>query len=275
MGGLQAYQITHISIDNIFTGIRLINNDSIVNYINFIVKVNKEQVDESIFKRVKYVKELQLYNIIHKKEFTIIIDTMDVSLFLNGLSLYFCSIPNLINVLVTSELQTESNALKENVNIGDIILASNINDKCYFLEGIGSISVLIKRKQTVLIFYKLKEQKCIVVDFEKYRDNQNNLKLGFTAEVVNLELFLKDTSTKIVYEEKDYAQLFEEAVKISQNQANNLFINCSNNKENLNFNVVNPFSTEDQEEIKNEMISKDINEVTVEEEKSIFKKNVN
>ena len=248
MGGLQAYQITHISIDNIFTGIRLINNDSIVNYINFIVKVNKEQVDESIFKRVKYVKELQLYNIIHKKEFTIIIDTMDVSLFLNGLSLYFCSIPNLINVLVTSELQTESNALKENVNIGDIILASNINDKCYFLEGIGSISVLIKRKQTVLIFYKLKEQKCIVVDFEKYRDNQNNLKLGFTAEVVNLELFLKDTSTKIVYEEKDYAQLFEEAVKISQNQANNLFINCSNNKENLNFNVVNPFSTEDQEQ---------------------------
>lgn len=215
MGGIQAFQIKSILKTNILNEINLVNNDKIIDYIFFIVKINKTQVEEKTFQKEQFIKHLTLYNIINKKEYNVMLDTINRNDFLNGLDLSFLVIPQLTSCLKVTSVSKDSVANKEEIEEGDLILGSNLNNKCFFLDGIGSLSMLIQRKQCCLLVYK--ESKKIVkdVNFEKYRVD-DRLKLGFIAEAMTFEELWNERRVVVSYEEKDYLKMYEDTVKLGR-----------------------------------------------------------
>ena len=117
------------------------------------------------------------------------IENTEVSVFLKGIKLNFTTIPYLNTILKIKSIEkmgvSEQVGLKENY----IVLASLIKNQIFYLEGIGSISEMIKRKNCFLVFYDPYLDKIKEIDFEVYRNDVGILKLGFTVEQIDIKEF--------------------------------------------------------------------------------------
>lgn len=264
MGGIQAFHLIYINKDSILNDIILTNGDKISNIIYYIIKINKKQVSENTFINEQFVKDITLYNILLKKEFTVMIDVVQTSEFISTISLEFSTIPVIKEVILTKELLNNSKEIDNTkislagylgLEIHDIIIASKVNNKVYFLEGLESISVLLKRKQCNLIAYNLSANICKELNFENYREKDEDIKLGFKADEINTAYYLqnyKDEKNNLnilnsVKNEnisnydnsiKDYGLFYDEVVKYSQDQINKSINNSNNIIQDTNNNII-------------------------------------
>lgn len=225
MGGQLAYQINNISQDSCLNEIRVTDNINLSKYINFLVKINKKIVNEQNFSSYIenrkdavefYVKEISIYNILLKKEFSILIDTVSINNFLSGLTLNYTIIPTITKLIIIKEIFSFSPAKSEGLKEGNIVLCAKAKNNMFYLEGIGSIAHLIKIKSCFLIFYDILKDSIVEVDFEKYRSDVGALKLGFSVEEVDASHIYK------MYEKKYESCLF----------IDNIFSNTSFNNKN-------------------------------------------
>lgn len=232
MGGIQAYQIIQYTNESFMTEIRLINNATIVPYLFYIVKVNRKQVTEYTFTQEKFVKEISVYNVLMKKDYTILIDPITIEEFKRNITLSYGLIPDIKEVMIVKEIFPNGLSHRLGVELNSIILGSVIKRNFFFLEGLESISVLLKRKQCNLTLYNPTSDLCYYIDYEKHRDENGQIKLGFQVELMTLEKFISQKDKIVQFEEKDYKMMYEEAVKVSQSQMSEVINNSTKNREN-------------------------------------------
>lgn len=196
MGNTLGLKITKIGECNILKDVVFSQDKKVLPYLHYIIKINKFYVENFI--KGSVIREFTIKDVIRDKDFTIAIERMESGLFFEGLSYLLEQVPKLERVLFISNVLYDSPSNIRGVRAGQTILLGN--EKRYF-ECLENVEEQITSSNAKFIFYDFLEEKVYFVDFEEFRQGNNELKMGFECEVRLLkEIF--SSSGRVILKEK-------------------------------------------------------------------------
>lgn len=202
-------KIKKLGKENVLSGIKYSLNESIIEYICYIIRINDKPINENyqeIEQKNNYiVHNFSLFNILTKKEYKIKLESTNNKLFFYDLEVELCKIPNLEKVLLISNVIENSIAMSLKIKLDSYIILGNPNK---FFEKMDDISEAISEKRADFIFFNYRKKKIKHYNFETFRIKENDFMLGIECELISIELFLK-----LVNEHTD--QKINEKVSIS------------------------------------------------------------
>lgn len=186
-------KIKRIGKNNLLREITYGFNEKITEFICFIIKINDTPFNENyqaIQAKSNYiVHNFSIFNIVTKKEYKIKLESTNNKIFFLDIDVEFCKIPNLMHVLFVSNIIENSAAQKLKVKPNASLLIGR--EDCYF-QRMEDISASIEQNRSSFIIYNFEKQKAKLLDFEKFRTENEEFKLGIECEIIDLEVFKKE-----------------------------------------------------------------------------------
>jgi len=163
MGNSQGLKIKNYDNNEILRDIRLHDNQKIIPYVHFILKLNRFQVEN--FPKNHLIKEFTLINIITERQNVIHIDSMESGYFLKDLEYSFENIPEKNEfILITKVLEksaSEDFKIKPNYTI-------LLGDEEKYFDSLDNISSNLKSNKYKFLFYDISENKTFSLDYTNF-----------------------------------------------------------------------------------------------------------
>jgi hypothetical protein len=181
MGSSFGIKVLNLTEHHILKGITF-NNRKFVEYIYYITKINRFHIEN--VKKNMIMNEFTITNIITKKDFSIMIERVEIGYFLEGMK-YKCEVmPNLEKmIMITNVLEGSLGELVSLVPNETIVVGTEV----VFFDSLVDIEKMITEKKADFMFYNLSQEKIFRVDFEGYRKDDGELRLGFECEEMKIE----------------------------------------------------------------------------------------
>jgi hypothetical protein len=162
------------------------NNRRFVEYIYYITKINKFYIEN--VKRNMIMNEFTILNILTKKEYSVIIERVEIGYFMDGLVYKTEDIPEITKLILISNVIEDSVAMREGIVPGKTLLLGNSD---VYFNSLSDIEKYIIDKKAEFVFFNFDEDKVFKVNFENYRNEKGELSLGFECEEIKIEAFNK------------------------------------------------------------------------------------
>lgn len=224
MGNAYALKIKKIDDMNILKDIIFGQDYKIVDYLYYITKINKYYVEN--FRKGTIISEFTILDILTRKEYNIVIERVEAGYFFDGLHYSLEEIPQKIDtVLFISTVIEGSTSYIHGVTAGNMILLGN--EQKYF-RSFADIENEIVNKNARFIFYDFENKKIVEVDFEKFRSEEGELKMGFECQERGLDEVLKGD---IKVKEENHQNKIQTIENVEKVNGLNITANDANNKD--------------------------------------------
>jgi hypothetical protein len=134
------------------------------------------------------MNEFTITNIITKKEFNIMIERVEIGYFLEGMKYKSEELPKIEKMLFITNIIENSVAEKVGIIANETIIIGN---EGMFFESLLDLEKEIVAKKAEFVFYNFVHEKVEKINFEAYRNENGELRLGFECEVIKLEDLVK------------------------------------------------------------------------------------
>lgn len=206
MGNSNGIKIKNCENNEVIRDIKLKDNQKIIPFVHYIVKLNRFQVEN--FPKEHLVKEFTILDFITEKHNVIHIDKMELGCFINGLDYSYGEIPDKNQFILITHVLDNSPSKQFNIKPNYTLL---LGDEDNYFDSVDMINHNIKNKKFKFVFYDLLSNHTFIADYkDKFQDLEiEKITLGIECGHISRLRLLKiiDKSSKSTNEQNHSEKL--------------------------------------------------------------------